>query len=230
MSASPKQKLKYAWRALQLNPAMQGEQIVKQRLIALGLVEESTLSRGSTEQRVQIRQQLDELRDKFWVTHPEYLVEQLDGLNVAPYPELKVSVARMRKLCEVKPLVEKLSMRKKKDINFINTFKRIFLLPPREAGKVKERYLRNLATNQAIDMVQSTVRTIQEKYPQLYEVESDWFGQILRIQSRYRVVEPDETETGVYYDDDGFEIPVYLIIVLGVFALRIAAMVFRSSQ
>ena len=44
MSASPKQKLKYAWRALQMNPAMQGDQIVKQRLIALGLVEESTLS------------------------------------------------------------------------------------------------------------------------------------------------------------------------------------------
>lgn len=230
MSASPKQKLKYAWRALQLNPAMQGDQIVKQRLIALGLVEENTLARGSSEQRVQIRQQLDQLRDKFWVTPPEHLLELLDGLNVAPYPELKVSVARMRKLCRVKPLVEKLSIRKKKDINFINTFKRIFLLPPREAGKIKERYLRNLATNQAIDMVQSTVRTIQEKYPQLYEVESDWFGQILRIQSRYRVVDSDETETGVYFDDDGFEVPVYLIIVLGVFALRIAAMVFRSSQ
>ena len=74
MSASPKQKLKYAWRALQMNPAMQGDQIVKQRLIALGLVEESTLSGGSSEQRIQIRQQLDQLREKFWVTHPEYLV------------------------------------------------------------------------------------------------------------------------------------------------------------
>jgi len=79
-------------------------------------------------------------------------------------------------------------------------------------------------------MVQSTVKTIQEKYPELYELESDWFGQILRIQSRHRESEPDETETGIYYDDDGFEIPVYLIIILGIFALRIAAMVFRASQ
>jgi len=228
LSASPKEKLKYAWRALQLNPAMQGNQIVKQRLIALGLVEESSLSGGSSEQRLQIRQQLDQLREKFWVTHPDQLIKLLDGLNVTPYPELKVSVARMRKLCRVKPLVEKLSMRKKKDINLINTFKRIFLLPPREAGKIKERYLRNLATNQAIDMVQSTVRTIQEKYPELYEVESDWFGQILRIQSRHRETGSSEPETGVYFDDGGFEIPVYLIIVLGIFALRVAVMVFRS--
>jgi len=164
------------------------------------------------------------------VTHSDQLIKLLDGLNVTPYPELKVSVARMRKLCRVKPLVEKLSMRKKKDINLINTFKRIFLLPPREAGKVKERYLRNLATNPAIDMVQSTVRTIQEKYPELYEVESDWFGQILRIQSRHRETDSGETETGIYYDDGGFEIPVYLIIVLGIFALRVAMMVFRSWQ
>lgn len=228
MSASSKQKLKYAWRALQLNPALQADQVVRQRLIGLGLVEESTLSGGTNEQRLQIRQQLDQLRERFWVTHPEHLMEMLDELNVKPYPELKVSVARIRKLCQVKPLVEKLSMRKKKDVNFINTFKRIFLLPPREAGKVKERYLRKLATNPAIEMVQRTVLTIQKKYPQLYDVESDWFGQILLIKSRRVEVEPDEAETAVHFADDGFEIPVYLIIVFGVFALRVAAMVFRS--
>ncbi len=228
MSASSKQKLKYAWRALQLNPALQADQVVRQRLIGLGLVEESTLSGGTNEQRLQIRQQLDQLRDKFWVTDTEYLLELLDGLNVTPYPELKVGVARMRKLCRVKPLLEKLSMRKRKDVNFINTFKRIFLLPPREAGKVKERYLRKLATNPAIEMVQKTVLTIQEKYPQLYDVESDWFGQILLIKSRRVEVEPDEAETAVHFADDGFEIPVYLIIVLGVFAARVAVMVFRS--
>ncbi len=224
-----KQKLKYAWRALQLNPATQADQIVRQRLIGLGMTAETDVT-GSQEQRIEIRQQLDQVREKFWVFHPEQILELLNDLPVAPYPELKVSVKRMQRLCTVKPLVEKLSRRKEKDINFINTFKRIFLLPPREAGKVKERYLRNLANNPAIARVQDTVRVIREKYPQLYEVESDWFSQMLLIQSRQPEPSRAASASGVSFDLEGMELPFFLIFVVVMFAVRIVWLVFRSAQ
>ena len=58
------------------------------------------------------------------------------------------------------------------------------MLSPRKAGEVKESYLRNFAYSESRKKVLAMIKMMRKEFPELVEIETDWFNQITRIKDR----------------------------------------------
>ncbi len=228
MTSSPKssKKLsnaKYLFRSLQMNPAIQSSTIIEYRSQLLGFETKNSAGEANHEQlrrRNAVQGRIDELRKQFWLTPVSRLQTGLRSLNTEKFPDLKIAVDRLTKVSILRREIEEFAQDPKSQINLVNTFKRIVMLPPREAGKLKEKYLRNLSMNESADKIKSTVVLLKKNHPDLYALESDWFDELRRFKKRAA----SESDDGYGWE---FEIPGWVIWVLVMTILRILLMAAR---
>jgi hypothetical protein len=187
VSGTAANRLDYVHHCLQLNPATQAREILLRRSQALGLtLPDEPLgvdaARGRQDLRTRLQGQLDAIRQVFWTQPVAVLQQDLNRLDVADFPELLSSVNRLRYLSDLRDQVVYLTGCPNINANLLNTLKRVFMLPPQEAGRLKNQYLAALPSNPALPQIQAMVQMMAQQVPQLYQVEQVWFDQMLELQ------------------------------------------------
>jgi len=226
----PKLTRYYLDRVLSLSPVTSAQTMVEMRWRFCGLnskaSEPAVLMMDIGERRNRIRHQLEEIRSGFWLVNAPQLRQSLDSLKVDDLPELKAGVDRLKLLSLHREDFGSLATHKHREINLYNTFRRMVMLPPRKAGGLKERYLRSLAQAPNLKRVHQMVKMMRKEYPELFEIESDWFSQILKIKSRY----VDEKSSGGGGFDFDIGIPSWMYVVTVILIVRILAAMLRFSS
>ena len=168
MSNPNLEKRKYLFNVLQLNPATQADQIIANRQRMLGyaeVVKHDPNSQQTSEQRRNLAERIEAIRSQFWIQTPDELQSELDKLPVANFRELKANVDRLKLILASRDKINSLSQKKPFSMNLLNTFKRLIMSNPRDAGKIKERYLREMSRNPNAGKVKRMAKMIRTKYP-----------------------------------------------------------------
>jgi len=222
----PKVTRRYLDKVLSLNPVVAAQQMVELRWRFRGLSTATNASATSTEdqndRRKKIRSRLELIRAEFWLLSTAELGQALNTLKVNDFPELKVGVDRLKLLSRHRDDMQQLANHNKREINLYNTFRRLVMLPPRKAGGVKEKYLRSLPYSPKLARVHRMVKMMRQEYPELYDIESDWFTQILKVKSR--VVEKQSHAGGGISFDIGIPSWMYVVFIMLVFRVIIAVL------
>ena len=186
---TPDQTRAYLDRVLSLNPLVDANRMVRLRdrfcglQVAVASPKPTTVT-DNAGRRGKIQAALKEIRSNFWLMNGPDLRSQLDGLNASGLPELKTAIDRLKMLTLYRDEIQSLSKHPKREINLYNTWRRILMTSPRKAGSIKEKYLRAMPYSQARKRAQLMVKMLKRDYPQLYNLESDWFTQIEKIKAR----------------------------------------------
>ena len=225
MSNSNLEKRKYLIGVLQLNPATQADQIIASRQRLLGfadVVKHNPNSQKSADHRRRLVERIETIRSQFWTQSAGQLRIQLESLPVEKFRDLKANVDRLKLILVSRDQINSLPKEKPFSINLLNTFKRLVMSNPREAGKIKERYLREMSNNPNSENIKRMAKMLRKKFPQIYEFESAWFDELLRLKVPKKQAE--DSHQGVSFD---FEIPGWIIYV-GIFVLiRLLLFAFR---
>jgi hypothetical protein len=115
-----------------------------------------------------------------------------------------------------RPDFPRLAQHPKTHLSLFGFFKNAVVLPPREAGAYKERCLQNLASSDALKTCQNMVRMMAKEFPELYQLESDWLGQILKLKRA-----KGEVFVSSSGESMGFSVPGWLIWVIVFMIIRI---------
>ncbi len=183
------QKRKYLAKVLRMNPLTESEKIISFRATILG---KSTPDKVQANDAAQIQHlrlsatgKIDELRKRFWVTPQQTLLDELRQIDVSQLPDLQPTVARLQIIAQLIPQFQSLVQHPETRINLVNTIKRMIMLPPREAGAIKAAYLRKAAYASALPIVQKMIFMMHREFPQIYNLEPDWFYEISKLKPRY---------------------------------------------
>ena len=180
------QKRKYLARVLRMNPLSESEKIIAFRATILGkTAENKQLPDNSVQQlRQNATRKIEELRKRFWTTPQNQLLQELQSIDVSQLPDMQHSVARLQTIARLLPQFEKLAQHPQTRINLVNTIKRMIMMSPREAGSVKAAYLRKASYASALPIVQNMIVMMHSEFPQIYDLESDWFYEISKLKRR----------------------------------------------
>jgi len=173
---------KYAQAMLLLNPYNSAQQIVEQRARYLGLENQASTKRG-TDAEVRRRRQtaeaaLSEIRLDFWISPLPQIKSSLAALTLEGVPDLAASATRMARAAEVRPEFERLYAEHKINTQFVDALRQILVLPPAAAGQRKDQQEHELYRWRKRRSAKHTVRFINRNYPQIYELEREWFNHI----------------------------------------------------
>lgn len=212
-----------------MNPVYESSDILKLRGQLLGIEnrEERAFEDRSKQQalRQQAQARLENIRSQMWKTSPDKLLTLIGSIDVNQLPDMKPTVDRLRAVVEHLDDFKQLSAHPKQQVNLTNTLKRIVMLPPREAGTLKESYLRNIVESPTLKTTQTTVSMIKTTFPGLHAMESDWFGEIMRLSRRKQKA----TSSGDSAESYQSGVPGWLIWIGFIIAFRIIAAVLRSG-
>ena len=222
------QKRKYLALVLRMNPVQQSDQIIKLRNRMLGkqstesdlLVDQAKL----TKLRERVSGQIDEIRNQMWRQQPDRLMEMLNTIDASQLPEMKNTIVRLHSVIQNHAGIQQLSQHSSQNINLTNTFKRVIMLPPKEAGGLKESYLRQIVVSPELKKIKRSVNSLQREFPQLYAMEADWLGQIQTMTGRRGSV-----SSGGGGSDFELPIPGWLIWIAFVIIFRVIAAVMRNQ-
>ncbi len=186
----PRRAKVYLDRVLSLNPTTSARLMVDFRWRFCGLATASGTESKSlnpdqlTSRRTAVEKQLEKVRAHFWRAAPEKLSKSLEAIKASEFADLSAGVQRLQRLLQHRDAIEKLSSHPDREVNLYNTFRRIVMLSPRKAGEVKESYLRNFAYSESRKKVLAMIKMMRKEFPELVEIETDWFNQITRIKDR----------------------------------------------
>ena len=169
-----------------MNPLTESEKIISFRATILGKSpDETKRSENAIHQLRQTAvQKIDALRKQFWTTPQLTMLDELKKIDVQQLPDLQHAVQRLQLIAELIPEFQRLAAHPLTRINLVNTIKRMIMLPPREAGAIKAAYLRKASYAKALPIVQKMVFMMHKEFPQIYNLEPDWFFEISKLKPR----------------------------------------------
>ena len=129
----------------------------------------------------------------------DQLQRSLLEIDVKQMPELTPVVKRLRTAAACRGEFPKLAATKGMDMPLFNAFRKIVVLPPAEAGYIREQFIQSLADRARVRDVRRAIRIIGSQYSILYGLERDWFSTLEGLK-KPRVI----GESG---DGGGFELP-----------------------
>jgi hypothetical protein len=214
----------YLTEVLRMNPVNSGPEIVSRRADFLNIRKQVALEDPQAKQlrRQRTRQQIDSLREQFWSITPEQLRAQVDAIRVRDFPEMQSAVDRLRLVSAFRTEFERLALHPLTQKHLFFHFKRIMMLPPREAGSVKEAFLRNVADRGSVKEIKAMVKMMKKEFPELYRAESGWLNAVAKTKDRS--VAAADTSGGVAFE---LPIPGWLIGVVIIVIIRILAALAR---
>ncbi len=173
---------KYAQAMLRLNPYNSAQQIVEQRARYLGLENQASTKPGADAELPRRRQTaeaaLAEIRSDFWLSPLPQIQSRLAALKLEGMPDLAASATRIARAAEVRPEFERLYAEHKIDKQFVDALRQILVLPPTAAGQRKDQQEEELSRWRKRRSAKKTVRLINRNYPQIYQLDREWFNHI----------------------------------------------------
>jgi hypothetical protein len=178
----------YFGQILQLNPLYDPAGVLALRRKTLGLPaavrEEAFQGAATSQQRATVMAALDRIRREFWTLSLSQLQTTLEAINVERLPELRPLVARLRTVAACRGEFPRLASSVTGALPLFHAFKSAVVLPPAEAARHKEEFIRKVRDRQQVKLVRRTVRSIEREHPMLYELEKDWFETLSKLKVR----------------------------------------------
>ena len=210
-----KDPVQYLQRVLSLSPVESATKILNRRAYHLGIrkpikpVSEEDLQR----KRGRAEEQINQIRKDFWTTNVTTLNQSIKAVNAKDFPELQTALDRLKMVSTFRSDFETLGTHPAKVDNLLLALKRLVIVPPKQAGALKESYLKKVADGKALKDIQKMVAVIRKEFPNLYRMEADFLDSVAKVKGRY--VSPESASSGPMID---FEIPAWIIYV-GVFLI-----------
>lgn len=158
------------------------------------------------------KNQIAAIQREFWKLPLADLKRQLESLDVRKLPELAPVVNRLRTAAACRGEFPRLSQESWMDGKLFEAFKTAVVLPPVEAGAVRERYLNRIADKVHLKKVQSAVKKIETDFPVLYALERDWFQTLKGFKIRKPESEYESADDSIDFDWSGMGWPAWLVI------------------
>lgn len=185
-SVSPK-VVAYLTRQLSRNPISESADIVALRAKALRLTkpkQQGSQPSAPAEQRQQLRDQLDTIRQQCFSVPVEQLLSQLDQMDLANYPDLAALAKRLRVILESRTKLPQLSSDKRFDGDFFSCLKTVLVSPSRDVTILREQVLASFRHRKNRKRGQAMIRMLRDELPALYALEADWLGSLAGYKSK----------------------------------------------
>lgn len=180
---------RYVQLALTVNPIWQAPQLLHLRHQLLGTKpvyqESTTESSDQVRQRHLLKQRLVAIQHEFWKLPLDQLQTQLKQIDVTRFPELGPLAERLTLAATCRADFPKLAQLPKMDMPLLNAFRAAVVLPPKEAGQVRENFLRTLDSSERLQSAKRGADLISKNYPHLFALEKDWFRTIAQQKQPY---------------------------------------------
>lgn len=187
--ATTQQWQEYFRSVLQLEPGINANQILRERLAILELKEANfSIDRPDVpeEQLEALTKILDEVRASFWTQTKQELLEKLDASDFAVVPELGLAHARLRAWVNAKPALSMLQLKIGPDQETIFSVLQMMVgEPPRVLAVAKEQVLRAMQRGR-YRKLPAQAAMIEREFPTIFELDPDWFSELIRFK-RVRV-------------------------------------------
>ena len=177
----PSKAQAYLREMFQMNPVWQSRQIVSFRRETLGLKSIAPDQPASHEDHARIergreraKKLLKHLQDNFFQMELERLQEELQSINTDLFPELSPIVERLRVATRHRDELISLHEDASLDKELLRAFGGAIILPPAEAGFVREQYLQSLKSGSQIRKARRTANYFKQRLPDLFGLERDW--------------------------------------------------------
>ena len=221
-NTDPRRAKVYMDRVLSLDPTTNANLMVEFRWRFCELTTDRSKAGGKAvdpalvaQRRQAAEVRLEKIRTHFWRASAEQLEKSLSAIQVEEFADLKAGVDRLKHLVLHRDEIERLSKHPDREVNLYNTFRRMVMLPPRKAGAVKEKYLREFAFSENRKQVLKMIKTMRSEFPQLIAIETDWFNQIGRIKNRATSsVSSFEGGGGFGFEISGWMIGVGIYVII----------------
>ncbi len=177
----------YLAAVLQLDPLRQADQILRRRREYFGtpvpVDEQPAADHAEAGQRLQATTALDAVRTSFWTLDQEHLVQALNSLNVAPFPDLQVAAARLHVVARHRSdIAENLVVASKctaADREVIDRLRRLWVSSARDALLIKQEFLNRLSHPEVLLAARRVVSVLRRQFPDLHRLEADWIDLFL---------------------------------------------------
>jgi hypothetical protein len=211
---------KYAQALLRLNPYNSAQQIVEQRARYLG-IEKQAFTKPDAElprRRQTAEAALAEIRAEFWISPLPQIQSRLAALKLEGMPDLAASATRMARAAEVRPELERLYAERKTNKPFVDALRQILVLPPAAAGQRKDQQEDELSRRRRRRSAKKTVRLINRNYPQIFQLEREWFNHIASASRSAGPVKDSSASNRLW---------LWLLAVLISFLLKMLSQLFK---
>lgn len=231
----PTEPRDYLRAALQLNPVEQSARILRCRTQFLGLQSSEPAAPDRAEEqakhrvlrRQHARTRIEQLRNEFWTAPLGTVRDGIASLDVSDFPELRPALDRLHSVLVHRPRFPQLAAEPDRESNLFKALQKIVVQAPQEAAATRERFLRWLQGRpERVRPVKRMIRLLQRKFPELYELESEWLEHVKQVRSsREESVTVHGGGGGGSFGE--FGIPPWLIIVAIIMLARILFYVLR---
>jgi hypothetical protein len=219
LTTTPESHQRYLKHAFQLNPVWRAADVIDLRARAL---KKTRLDNNRSKEelanvgvlRQAAKAQIATLQREFWKLPLTDLKRQLESLDVRKLPELAPVVNRLRTAAACRGEFPRLMQESWMDAKLFEAFKTAVVLPPVDAGAVRERFLSRVTNKNQLKKLQAAVKKMATEFPVLYALEADWFQTIKGF--KLQKVESEFAGVGGSADFDwsGMGWPVWLLIFI----------------
>ncbi len=223
---------RYLRRALVLNPVWESGTICDLRSRALKRPRLDRTEQTSTNEvevaaaRSTATRVIDNVQKQFWKLPIDDLNSQLSSIRVDVLPELEPVINRLRNMAKQRPEFPRVSQEPWMTPELFQALKKSAVLPPTEAGYVRERFLRKIENKKELRKIQRAASEIESAYPGLYDLQRDWFGTLRKQKSVAKSVDPEYGSGGIEFSVPDFTWPAWLVVFI---IIRFILAFMRSS-
>jgi hypothetical protein len=177
--------IQYLIRLVQMNPAVDGEGIIRARSTALGLVQTDAAlpqQNGSDykERRRKLLEDLEAIRTGFWTLPLDELQSKLSQLDAHEFADLEPAIAQLKVVAAHRGRFPKLSEHKDFDEQFFSLLKNVLVRSPRETAVLREQVLSMFRDRHGRKKGRRMIALLKKEMRPLYELEADWFESLQR--------------------------------------------------
>lgn len=172
----------YLQSALSVNPVYAAESLLAARAKFLGVANsgEEANEYELFEKRHALTESVESLRSEFWTLDLPTLKSRFQQLDCQQFPDLQLAYERLLAAAKVRNRFPKIVQHPDCDPQLLDRLKQVVVAPPREAGRLKQSFALRLATHDSLrKSCQRMVRMIDQEFPEVYEIEPEWFDLLL---------------------------------------------------
>ncbi|MEM6692201.1 MAG: hypothetical protein AAF664_22420 [Planctomycetota bacterium] len=175
---------RYLKAVLEKNPIWQSDEILELRRKALRLKPAVRLKKASDsqskdyQQRDAMRRAVELIQREFWSMPLNELQRRLEAIDTRRAPDQAPVIKRLRTTASCRGEFPKMAKMPSMHLGLFRAFKTAVVLPPADAGYVREQFLRSINDRKEFKQIKRSIASLEKQYPMLYALERDWFQNI----------------------------------------------------
>jgi hypothetical protein len=176
MTDATSSTIDYLVRTLQLNPALQGEEIIRSRMEMLGLtnltpVKDAAVSDGVRDRR-ECMDLLKDARASFWTLSTEELTSRLAELEQMDFPDIRLAARRLETVLQHREEVSRIF--EGSDRVYVDSIKRVLTASRGEANAAKQDALATFNGWSSRRKGRRALKRLKGELPEVYQLDRDW--------------------------------------------------------